>query len=63
MHRPIDCYSEEVVTTYKTLTAHWSIFSAQDLVVFPNSVQPFFLTPKLKPRKSDEVWFFTYTCW
>jgi hypothetical protein len=57
MHRPVDCYSEEVVTTYKTLTAHWPIFSVQDLAVFLDSVQSFFLTPKLKPRKSDEVWF------
>jgi hypothetical protein len=22
MHRPIDCYSKEIVTTYKTLMAH-----------------------------------------
>ena len=57
MRKPVDCYSEDVLQTYKTLTVHWPVFNADELVVFPNSVQPFFLTPKLKIKKNEDVWF------
>jgi hypothetical protein len=57
MHRPVDCYLEDVINTYKTLMAHWPLFSSKDLGVFSDRVQPFFLTPKLKPKKSDGIWF------
>ena len=56
------CYSEDVLQTYKTLMAHWPVFNADELAVFPNRVQPFFLTPvfltpKLKIKKNKDVWF------
>jgi hypothetical protein len=57
MRKPVDCYSEDVLQTYKTLTAHWPVFNTNELAVFPSSVQPFFLTPKLKIKKNDDVWF------
>ena len=57
MRKPVDCYSEDVLQTYKTLTAHWPMFNADELAVFPNSVQPIFLTPKLKIKKNEDVWF------
>jgi hypothetical protein len=58
MRKPVDYYSNDVLETYKTLTAHWPLFSSDDLAVFPGSVQPFFRTPKLKVKKNDDVWFF-----
>jgi hypothetical protein len=57
MRKPVDCYSEDVVNTYKTLTAHWPIFTLQELAIFVDCVQPFFLTPKSRPKLTDEVWF------
>ena len=57
MRKPVDCYSEDVLQTYKTLTVHWPVFNVDELVVFPNSVQPFFLTPKLKIKNNEDVWF------
>jgi hypothetical protein len=57
MRKPVDCYSQDVLETYKTLTVHWPIFSSDELAIFAGSVQPFFLTPKLRVKKNDDVWF------
>ena len=58
MRRPVDTYSRDVVSTYKTLVSHWPDFSVEELAGKPfDGVQPFFLTPKLKVKKSDSVWF------
>jgi hypothetical protein len=57
MRKPVDCYLDDVLQTYKTLTAHWPVFTLEELAVFSGSVQPFFLTPKLKVKKSDNMWF------
>ena len=57
MRKPVDCYSADVLLTYKTLTAHWPVFNGDELTVFPDSVQPFFLTPKSKLKRNEEVWF------
>ena len=58
IHRPVDTYSPDIVKTYKTLVSHWPEFFVEELVVKPfDVVQPFFLTPKLKVKKSDSVWF------
>jgi hypothetical protein len=58
MRKPIDTYSKDVVNTYKTLVSHWPEFNKKDLEGKPYySVQPFFLTPKLKVKKNENVWF------
>lgn len=57
MRKPVDCYSNDVLETYKTLTAHWPVFSLDELAVFLGSVQPFILTSKLKVKKNENVWF------
>jgi hypothetical protein len=58
MRKPVDTYSPDVVKTYKTLVSHWPEFSVEELSVKPyDGVQPFFLTPKLKVKKNDVVWF------
>jgi hypothetical protein len=57
MRKPVDCYSEDVVNTYKTLTAHWPIFCLKELAMYADCVQPFFLTPKSRPKLTNEVWF------
>jgi hypothetical protein len=57
MRKPVDCYSFDVLNTYKTLTSHWPLFSPADLALFPKSLQPFFLIPKSKTKKIDDVWF------
>jgi hypothetical protein len=33
------------------------LFSPADLALFPKSLQPFFLIPKSKTKKIDDVWF------
>jgi hypothetical protein len=56
MCKPVDTYSKDVVNTYKTLVSHWPEFSAEDLAVKPfDGVQPFFLIPKLKPKKNNNI--------
>jgi hypothetical protein len=51
-------YSPDVIRTYKALISHWLEFSVEELAVKPfDGVQPFFLTPKLKLKSSDSVWF------
>ena len=58
MRKPVDTYSKDVVNTYKTLVSHWPEFTAEDLEGKPfNGVQPFFLTPRLKIKKNENVWF------
>lgn len=57
MQKPMDCYSDDVLKTYKKLTAQWPLFSLDGLAIFLGSVQPLFLTPKLKVKKNDDVWF------
>jgi hypothetical protein len=58
IRKHVDTYSKDVVNTYKTLVSHWPLFSAEDLAGKPYyGVQPFFLTPKLKLKKNDDVWF------
>jgi hypothetical protein len=53
----VDCYSTDVILTYKTLISHWPVFTAEEIAEFPNHSQPLFLTPKSKFKKSDIVWF------
>ena len=53
----MDCCLDDVLKTYKTLTTHWPLFSLDELAIFLSSVQPFFLTLKLKVKKNDNVWF------
>jgi hypothetical protein len=58
MQKPVDMYSPDVIRTYKAVVSHWPEFSAEELAVKPfNGIQPFFLTPKLKLKSSDSVWF------
>jgi hypothetical protein len=57
LHRPIDCYSTDVICTYKTLKSHWPTFIAEDLSELPNHAQPMFLEPKPKFMPTDQVWF------
>jgi hypothetical protein len=58
MRKPIDMYSPDVIRTYKALVSHWPEFPVEELAVKPfDGVQPFFLTPKLKLKSSDYVWF------
>jgi hypothetical protein len=58
MRKPIDTYSPDVSRSYKALASHWPEFSVEELVVKPfDGVQPFFLTPKLKLKNSESVWF------
>jgi hypothetical protein len=57
LRRPVDCYTEDVIRTYKALKSHWPTFSAKDLAELPNKAQPMFLVPKPKFKKSDSVWF------
>ena len=33
------------------------MFNLDELAMFPDSVQPFFLISKLKVKKNDNVWF------
>jgi hypothetical protein len=57
MRPPVDCFSFDVVNTFKLLSSHWPIFSSEELqVLFKGSSQPFFLVPK-KVKVSDNVWF------
>jgi hypothetical protein len=56
--KPVDTYSKDMVNNNKTLVSHWPEFSAEDLAEKPfYDVQPFFLTPKLKLKKNNDVWF------
>jgi hypothetical protein len=57
MRKPVDCYSFDVVNTYKTVTSHWPIFTSTDLAAFPEGLHPFFLTLKSRIKKGDNVWF------
>ena len=57
LRRPVDCYTEDVVRTFKCLKSHWPNFTAQDLAELPNGAQPLFLVPKPKIKKCDPVWF------
>jgi hypothetical protein len=58
MRKPIDTYFPYVIRTYKALVSHWPEFSVEELAVKPfDGVQPFFLTPKLKLKSSNSVWF------
>jgi hypothetical protein len=43
LHRPIDCYSTDVVEIYKCLKSHWSTFTSEDLAELSNGAQPMFL--------------------
>lgn len=57
MRRPVDCFSADVVETYKILSSHWPSFSRDELeVLFKGSHQPLFLVPK-KVKAGDDVWF------
>jgi hypothetical protein len=57
MRPPVDCYSKDVVNTFKILLSHWPVFSSEELeVLFKGSQQPLFLVPK-KVKTGDDVWF------
>ena len=53
----MDCYSANVVATYKCLKSHWPTFTSKDLAELANRAQPMFLVPKPKFKKFDQVWF------
>ena len=53
----MDCYSSNVVETYKRLVSCWQTFTSEDLAKLPNHAQPMFFVLKPKFRKSDLVWF------
>ena len=58
MRKPVDMYSLDVIRTYKVLVSHWLEFSIEELAMKPfNGIHHFFLTPKLKLKSSDSVWF------
>jgi hypothetical protein len=56
MRKPVDAYSKDVVNTYKTLVPHWPEFTSEDLEGKPfYGIQPFFLTPRLKIKKNENI--------
>jgi hypothetical protein len=57
MKKPLDYYSLYVIDTYITLTFHWPIFKPSNIAAFLEGVQLFFLTPKLRTKKNNDVWF------
>ena len=55
--KPVDCYDENIILTYRILMQHRPQFTDADLRAFGSMPAPLFLRPKLKFKKSDNIWF------
>lgn len=53
----VNCYSGDVILTYKCLVSHWPSFLAVDIVEVFSHAQPMFLTLKAKLKNSSSMWF------